>query len=139
MQPSAYNYSYYFICGDGKYMNWTILNNNLNVTGFNLIAPTLTNGQVNPGTGFNGTTLFTFSVNYMDDDNNAPTYLNVTINDTQSCMTKQNILDTNFMDGCIYVFSTTLDDIGIYSFFFTCSDGLYNASTITYLGPIVKK
>ena len=52
-------------------------------------------------------TPFEFSVNYTDLDNNQPDYINITIDSDEFTMTKDDYLDTNFMDGCKYVYITT--------------------------------
>jgi len=138
VQPGIINHTYYFRCSDGKYNNWTSNYNNLNVSETNTIGPNLTNGQVSPITGFNGTTLFTYSVTYTDGDNNGPSYINLTLNGTQCVMTKQNGADTNFMDGCVYIYSTYLNNLGSYTYLFNCSDGFYNASLGPFSGPNVQ-
>ena len=137
LQPGSYNYS--FECGDWNYTNSTPTQVGISVVEFNLIQPVLSNGQVIPTTGYNGTTIFVFSVNYTDAENNGPSYINVTINSTSYSMDKQNPLDTNFIDGCIYEYNTQLSDNGVYVFYFNCSDGIFPASDGPYIGPAVKK
>jgi len=134
--PGVYNYS--FECSDGKFYNSTPTYFGLNVSKRNLNPPTLTAGQVNPGYGFAKATNFVFKVNYTDKDNNPPINVNVTINSNRYIMNAQNPLDTNYMDGCIFQFSTILTS-GTYNYFFNCSDGTYRASAGPYSGPIVEE
>jgi len=137
LQPGTYNYS--FQCSDGKYSNSSATYFGLNVTEINLNAPTLNGGQVTPSIGYNGTTLFTFSVNYSDADNNPPQYVNVTVNTTTYLMIKQNPLDTNYMDGCIYAVTMVLNEPGSYLYSFTCADNNFSANLGPYSGPLVRK
>ncbi len=136
LQPGSYNYS--FECWDGKYYNFTNTYFGINIVEANLLSPTLTNGQIYPNEGYANWTTFKFRVTYTDADNNAPSYVNVTINTTSYSMIKQNPLDTNYMDGCIFMLNTELD-IGNYYFYFNSSDNTYNASTGPFSGPIVDK
>jgi len=137
LQPGTYNYS--FGCWDGGFYNYTSIQYNPVVSSTNEDPPSLSDGQVNPGIGFNGSTLFSYTVNYTDADNNAPEYVNVTINSTIYTMIKQDPMDSNYIDGCLYAFSTDLDEIGNYTYHFNCSDGYYNASLGPFLGPEVKE
>ncbi|NVM03136.1 MAG: tetratricopeptide repeat protein [Candidatus Helarchaeota archaeon] len=135
LQPGTYNYQ--FKCDDGKFNNSTIIFTGINVTGINSFQPILTGGIVNPSEGSAQTTTFAFSVTYSDVDNNAPDFINITINSTTYSMVQQNPLDTNYMDGCIYIFSTTLDE-GSYNFYFNCSDGVFQNNLGPFIGPVVK-
>jgi len=139
LQPSPYNYSYYFECSDGKLSNSTILYNDLQIQYSNSHVPTLSNGQVNPNIGYNGSTVFTFSVIYSDKDNNAPYSITVTIDSDIFSMKKQNPSDSNYMDGYVYKLKKILSKIGNYTFSFNCSDGLFFASIGPYSGPIVEE
>ena len=122
LEPRFYNYS--FKCDDGKFTNETNLFFDLNVAEINIGPPVLTNGHVSPNTGYENTTFFSFNVNYTDIDNNAPIFVNVTINSTIYSMIQQDPLDRNYRDGCIFTFSTFLGR-GTYLFFYNCSDGTY--------------
>jgi len=135
LQPGIYNYS--FGCWDGGFYTSTPVQYNPTVSYTSAAPPSLINGQVNPGMGYNGTTMFEFSVNYADADNNQPEYINITINSTEYSMDKQNPLDNNYMDGCVYVYEIILDEIGTYTYYFNCSDGTFTASEGPYSGPIV--
>ena len=138
LQPGTYNYS--FECSDGKFSNSTGTSLGPTVTSVaNINPPTLTDGQVNPNVGYNASTLFTFKVNYTDLDNNPPNYVNVTINGTSYSMGKETPADNNFIDGCWYIYPTQLNVTGIYTYYFNCSDGAYNASLGPFVGPTVKK
>jgi len=139
LQPHLMNYSYYYECFDGEHYISTDTQSDISISYFNLDAPVLTNGQVNPPIGYNITTIFEFSVNYSDIDNNKPTSIDITINSTSFSMIKKDPLDTNYMDGCIYVYNTFLEELGTYSFDFTCSDGTFPGYDGPYYGPIVEK
>ncbi|NVM28239.1 MAG: hypothetical protein HWN65_05315 [Candidatus Helarchaeota archaeon] len=136
LQPGLYNYS--FECSDWKFPNSTSTYTGINVTQLNANPPTLSNGQVNPPTGWSNSTQFVFTVNYTETENNAPIYVNVTINGTIYSMIKQNPLDMNYMDGCIYEYSTTLN-IGTYNYTFNCSDGVFPDGDGPYFGLVVEQ
>ncbi|MFX0098443.1 MAG: FG-GAP-like repeat-containing protein [Candidatus Hodarchaeota archaeon] len=130
-------YEYYFTCFDGLFTNQTNLLPNLLVHSINDYDPILSGENVDPTDGFQGETLFRFSVNYTDWDNDAPSYINITINGSTFSMSKMNSGDTNYTDGCIYEFYTTLLE-GNYMFHFNCSDGIRNASSGPFFGPTVE-
>jgi len=138
LPSSTLNYSYYFKCDDGKYSDIIDIRNDLNVSETNSVGPSLINGGVNPETGYQNATFFMFTVTYLDLDNNAPEYLNVELNSQVFPMIKENYLDSNFMDGCVYIYSTTLDNSGIWSYSFSCSDGTYTDYNGPYSGPSVE-
>ncbi len=134
LQPGSYDY--YFECEDYKfkyststYFGPTVSENP------NENSPTLTIGQVHPDNGLCNQTSFSYTINYTDLDNNAPEYVTVTINSTSFSMAKQDPIDSNYMDGCLYLFETTLENIGLYEYYFNCSDGTNLASDGIYLGP----
>ncbi len=137
LQPGTYNYSYE--CSDGALYNSTSTYFGINIVGINSNSPTLINGQVDPVTGWNGVTYFAFTVNYTDTDNNAPNYMNVTINGTSYSMTQQDIYDSNYSDGCLYLYNTTLNVVGNYSYYFNCSDGSFPASIGPYSNLMVEE
>jgi len=126
LQPGSYNYS--FECSDGAFSNNTVVYSGPTVSAMNAAPPVLTNGNVSPSNGINGTDIFRFRVNYTDPDNNQPTYVTVAINGTEYSMAKENGLDTNFMDGCIYIYNTLLNQPGNYTYYFNASDGVNLAS-----------
>ncbi|MFX1383928.1 MAG: S8 family serine peptidase, partial [Promethearchaeota archaeon] len=76
-QPALHNYTYYFECSDGAFIDTTSIHNDLEVNEINNLAPLLSEGHVSPQIGYNGSTLFTFFVNYTDQDNNMPTSVNL--------------------------------------------------------------
>ncbi len=98
----------------------------------NDFAPILSAGQINPSSG-SELTSFNLSVVYTDADNDAPSSINVTINGTAHAMVKQNPLDLNYVDGCIYVYISLLP-LGNNSFQFWASDGLnINNTDVSYI------
>ncbi|MFX0100452.1 MAG: hypothetical protein ACFFCS_12840, partial [Candidatus Hodarchaeota archaeon] len=97
------------------YGNWT-LSRTLNIIR-NDKAPKLTLEAVSPSTG-DQSTLFEFSVNYTDADDNPPYSINVTINGLNYSMTKQYTNDEDYWDGCMYHFSTYLSP-GFYNYSFS--------------------
>ncbi len=132
--PDTYQYS--FSCSDGELYDSTSVQY-LAVLYSSQIAPILSDGQVSPSIGYNSTTIFKFSVNYTDTENNAPEYVDITINSTTYSMYKQDSLDNNYTDGCWYDFETTLDEIGDYTHIFNCSDGIFTDGDGPYIGPTV--
>ena len=92
-----------------------------------------------PYYGYNGTTNFVYIVKYIDLDNNAPHWVNITINSTTYDTIKQNSTDSNYMDGYYFVYNTTLENAGNYNFTFRCTDnGTIIVNSSLYIGPIVK-
>jgi hypothetical protein len=118
LQPAAHNYTYFFDCYDGILTHTTMIYSNIKVEESNNFSPNLSNEQVLPNTGYQQTTLFSFMVTYTDLDNNAPDSIEITINSTTYAMLKQDFMDSNFMDGCVYIYNTPLNDTGIYSYSF---------------------
>ena len=49
---------------------------------------------------------YNFTVVYTDQDNNAPQYINVTVNSTTFPMDKQDSGDNNYTDGVLYQYVT---------------------------------
>ena len=137
LQPGIYEY--WFECSDWLFSNTTQVYTDLIVkekTNDNL--PTLTDGNVDPNIGYKDATLFTFSINYTDLDNNIPSYINVIINETTYAMYKQDSFDNNYMNGCLYIFSIIFTNEGDYDYHFNSSDGFNEISLGPYSGPIVK-
>nr|MDO8086769.1 hypothetical protein [Candidatus Sigynarchaeum springense] len=99
-------------------------------------APTLTLMQVTPSLGTT-TTTFNFTVRYTDADNNAPTYVNITINGTEHAMLQAYPSDINYMDGKSYYYATTLAVNGKYQFTVRCSDGKYTTTSAVTNAPEV--
>jgi len=128
-------YSYYFTCSDG-FLTALSGTKSFNVTVVNNYPPQLQNPSVTPQTG-NPTTIFNFTARYVDQDNNFPSSITVSINGTIYTMQASNPSDTNVIDGKIYMFSTTLPTLGQYHFQINCSDGLHFASTGVISMPLV--
>ncbi len=125
------SYQYYFAASDGLFPVTSPVRTNLTVGYSNLNAPVLSGANVNPKTGIGGSTNFTFRVTYTDNDNNVPLSVNVTIEGIVHAMQKQDPLDTNFIDGCTYTFTTLLHVYKNVTYHFVASDG----TTSNTLGP----
>jgi len=101
-------------------------------------APTLSSGSVSPNPG-KLSDLFTYTVNYMDIDGDAPIYVNVSINGTYYSMFKQNPFDYEYSDGCIYEYKTYLNwGAYPYNYSFGCFDGKFYTTLGPFIGPIVE-
>ena len=122
---SAGSHSYYFVTSDTKdYVRYP-LNGNFTgptVSSVGNTAPVLESGTVSPNSG-NPTTLFIFSVLYIDADDHAPIYVKVNIDGISYDMTKENTADNVYSDGCVYVYSTYLTP-GYHQYRFEASDGI---------------
>ncbi|NHK33060.1 MAG: hypothetical protein FK730_17055 [Asgard group archaeon] len=102
---------------------------NLTVNNF---APSLNFGSVRPTLG-DQFTIFNFTVSYFDQDNNSPLFLNVSINGTSHAMEKVESLDTDYTDGCVFQYLTTLLYASYnYTYSFSCSDGKYLYSSTVF-------
>ncbi len=138
LQPG--DYEYYFECADWLYTNSTEVYNDLTISALiNYNAPSLTDADLNPGIGYANATLFTYSINYSDVENNAPEFMYVIINDVSYEMYKQDILDNYYIDGCVYIYETQFEQVGTYNYLFNCSDGLFFDSDGPYVGPEVSE
>ncbi len=101
--------------------------------------PHLTDAKVSPIKG-NQSTLFNFSVIYTDQDNNRPTQVNLTINETTHQMFKVNSSDNNYTNGCVYHFQAYLPSAdNNYSYHFNCSDWKFSNHTKNYTNLEVVK
>jgi len=130
------NYRYFFLCYDGHRLAWTCIK--CGPTVFCNDSPILCDGKVAPELGEKSIDVFNFSVNYIDENNDAPEFLNITLDGTNHTMTKADPCDCNYEDGCIYYYTTTLDEIGIHQFRFYTSDGHFWTFTETFEGPTVQ-
>jgi hypothetical protein len=74
---------------------------------------------------------FNFSILYKDLDNNAPLYINIIFNGTPYPMEKQNPLDLDYSDGCLYQFIVKFNP-GIYLYSFECSDIVFYNYTLSF-------
>ncbi|NVM29627.1 MAG: immune inhibitor A [Candidatus Helarchaeota archaeon] len=132
---------YSFAASDGLYIAQDPIGDNYSgpiVNYFNIFPPIFTEGQVTPFNGITSET-YTFTVNYTDPENIAPSYINITINGIPYQMNKQNGSDDDYIDGCIYQYLTSLGE-GIYSFHFNASDGDYEVwspNVNEFAGPYV--
>jgi hypothetical protein len=103
----------------------------------NINAPSLENGHVTPSSG-NQTSLFTFRVTYYDLDDNPPQSINITINGTVFMLTKQDPEDRNYLDGCIFQYSSFYEhQNATYVFSFSCNDGVYGNISTLIVGPVI--
>jgi hypothetical protein len=100
--------------------------------------PILSDGQVDPLIGERWLTLFNFSINYSDIDNSPPTIMNITLDGVNYTMIKAIIDDNNYLDGCIYYFATTIEELGEHQFNFCTSDGTYWTYSETFFYPTVQ-
>ncbi|NVM03260.1 MAG: hypothetical protein HWN67_13045 [Candidatus Helarchaeota archaeon] len=136
LQPG--NCTFYFNASDGMYPIGFPASGRLigpNVTYKNDYPPILSNGEVIPNIDYDCVP-FTFKINYTDLDNNEPLFINVTIDGIGTFpMSKQIPSDLNFMDGCIYTYTTILD-IGNYTYYFNASDGV-NATNFPAIGYLI--
>ncbi|MFX0030317.1 MAG: hypothetical protein ACFE8B_13985, partial [Candidatus Hermodarchaeota archaeon] len=135
LNPSSFNYTYWFNCSDGMYSNSTPLFNNLKVFKTNLFEPQLLFPDVSPDIG-GYDTIFNFSVWYFDEDNNQPDVINISIDQNIYLMSKYDTFDVNSTDGILYFYNTSLN-FGDHQFQFNCSDGQFNNSTDWIDGPEV--
>ncbi len=89
--------------------------------GYSNNAPVLVNHSVSPESGDPGTT-FTWTVTYVDADDDAPEYVHITIDGTTYNMTKQDSGDNTYTDGCIYTYSMVLNEEGVHQYNFSAKD-----------------
>ncbi|MBD3188238.1 hypothetical protein GF325_15490 [Candidatus Bathyarchaeota archaeon] len=132
---STGNHGFTINCSDGLYTASTgviggpiVLENDY--------APQLLNPTVTPSIGTNET-LYNFTVNYMEQENQAPAYINITVNGSTHVMTPVDPGDMDFTDGVLYNFTTTFLTFGYRTFTISCSDGLFTNSTVMQGGPRV--
>ena len=135
LQPGSYQYN--FSASDGLHTFTTTTQGGLNVTNWNSHAPKLAAGIVNPPAGYNDTTPFTYSVTYSDADNNQPVQITVVINGTSHAMIKQVPSASNYIAGCVFVYTTKNSTIGTSNYLFNASDGVYTATIGPFNGPVV--
>ncbi|MHA1684009.1 MAG: PKD domain-containing protein, partial [Promethearchaeota archaeon] len=121
LQPAQYEYGFY--CHDGMHSNWTSTNT-FTVASSNANPPSLGNSTVEPPAGYNNTTPFAFTINYTDPDNNQPSFVNLTVGGSEYSMYKVDPTDNNYMDGCLYTYSTFLAPAGNHSYHYNSSDGI---------------
>lgn len=71
------------------------------------VPPTLTGGSVQPASG-DENTIFNYTINYTDNLNNLPSYVKVEIDGVEYSMVEADPSDTDYTDGKIYYYNTTL-------------------------------
>ncbi|MBU7013366.1 MAG: IPT/TIG domain-containing protein [Theionarchaea archaeon] len=98
--------------------------------------PQLVNYQVSPSSG-TSTTIFRYTVTYTDQDNNAPTYVSLTITGVGTFnMIESNPDDYNYVDGNQYYYEYSGLGAGTHSYTIAASDGT-NPVSIGATGPSV--
>ncbi len=98
--------------------------------------PQLLNYQVTPSSGIS-TTIFRYSVTYKDQDNNAPSYVTITITGVGTFnMVETDPSDFNCMDGKNYYYEYSGLGTGTHSYTISASDGT-NPVSIGATGPTV--
>ncbi|MFQ6089100.1 MAG: Ig-like domain-containing protein, partial [Candidatus Methanofastidiosia archaeon] len=98
--------------------------------------PTLTSESVTPTSGTT-TTNFRYEVTYTDQDNNPPSYVDISIDGGAFvAMTEMDSTDYNYMDGKQYYYDTTGLSVGDHSYNIRTSDGT-NPVSIGANGPSV--
>ncbi len=115
------SHTYRFLCSDGQSENSTAVFSGPSVVPANE-APTLSSAQLSPMEG-NTTTSFTFSITYVDANDDAPTYMILVLDGEEYQMEKAIPGDYNYIDGCTYIYTTTLAK-GVHSYSFKTSDGM---------------
>jgi cell division septation protein DedD len=102
-------------------------------------APVLSSGKVSPASG-NLSTIYTYSVNYTDADNDPPDSIYVTIGGAPHPMNVSTGQDGNYTNGVVYEYDTTGTVIGSgsHTFQFNTSDGIDYATgdIAVHSGPI---
>ncbi|HLB67190.1 MAG TPA: hypothetical protein VJN63_01745 [Thermoplasmata archaeon] len=80
--------------------------------------PTLADAGVSPASGYI-TTSFTFFVRYSDPENNAPAFVNLTLDGIVYAMVENNSADTNYVDGKDYFLNRVIGVRGTFNFSFS--------------------
>ena len=75
---------------------------------FSIMGPQLTDGYVDPAEGL-PTQVFTYYVTYTNSRNYPPEYVRIDVDGTIYNMTQSDIEDTDYTDGAVFSFSTTLE------------------------------
>nr|MDO8114483.1 NosD domain-containing protein [Candidatus Sigynarchaeota archaeon] len=137
LQPAIHQY--FVNATDGRYFGISGTFSLTVTAGPNLNMPVLSAASVNPASGYQNITLFSFTVNYADADNNAPQSIMVIINGTILPMSKVNPTEQNYIGGVLYQVSTTLTTFGIFTFDVNASDGMYLINLAGTPGPTVER
>jgi hypothetical protein len=101
------------------------------------VAPSLTSGTVTPTIG-NTSTVFKYSVTYMDPDNEAPKSIIVKIDGTNYVMTATDPGDKYYLDGKEYYIEITHLEVKTHDYQFRVNDGNYTRFTNVYINPVVE-
>lgn len=117
------SYQFYFNASDSLFTTSTSLFSEPYVYYNNSFSPTLTNSSVYPLLGYNTSTQFKYWVNYADEDNNPPKFVNITINNKTDSMIQEDSADNNYINGAFFTYTTTHNETGHYTYNFTASDG----------------
>ncbi|MFX1382392.1 MAG: hypothetical protein ACFFBP_08075, partial [Promethearchaeota archaeon] len=92
-------------------------------------APLLIDETITPKNANQHSTIL-FTVIYVDQDNNMPIEVYVTINGSNYSMIKQDLWDNDYTDGCLYIYTTSLNPASFnYTYSFSCFDGRFTNST----------
>jgi hypothetical protein len=97
--------------------------------------PSLVGPTVFPDPADNSTN-FTYSVVFVDPDNDTASYVRVYIDGIAHAMTENDSSDINTTDGKIYDYHTLLS-VGLHNYSFVAFDGVAIYATVTYVGPEV--
>jgi hypothetical protein len=90
-------------------------------------APTLSEGGVTPSSGGVGGQLFTFSVTYTSADNSSPADVYVVIDSWPQPMVAADPSDTDYTDGAVFYYQTTLSAGTHYFWFGALDDSMLQA------------
>jgi hypothetical protein len=94
----------------------------------------LSGGSVNPSSG-NATTLFNYTVTYTSAGNTPPASINATVDGVSYAMAAANASDTDYTDGRLYYYNTTLT-CKSHTYSFETSDGTsYDRTNTTFKSP----
>jgi len=124
----------------GQTATWNSGNiDNIELTCTNCDHPPDLNGSVSPSTGYTDST-FTFTVYYSDEDNDAPSWLNVDVSGTPYDITgdfSDATTQSQYKDVNQYSVQVSGLSPGIHTYKFSGSDGFVAASSAVMDGPIV--
>ncbi len=125
-------YEFNTTCTEGTHEYFFQASDGINQTRYpaaaNLLGPTvnyypaLLSGMVTPSNG-KVSTNFTYRVTYQDTDNDTVDVVWVIIDGVPHLMQKENPLDDDYTDGCVYMFTTNLTG-GMHQFHFNTTDGI---------------
>ncbi|MEW5759250.1 MAG: PKD domain-containing protein [Candidatus Thermoplasmatota archaeon] len=129
------NHTYHFEAGDGlSKIRYPDIDE---ITGpYVGIPPLLLSGRVTPFIG-NLSTEFFYETIYLQIENKRPVYLNVIIDGKKKNMSKADMNDDVYSDGCLYVFTTSLP-LGMHTYYFETYDGYLFVRTEEIKEPIVE-